>query len=185
MNTVESLHSQLDAIVREFESAFERLERLRRGLPPEAWSRRPAPGQWSPGECVAHLNLTSAAFLPLLRGGLDQARRTRHTPGARYRRDMVGWLLWRMVSAPGRYKTKTTAPFVPSGHRPADELVAEFERYQAAQIALTREADGLAIDRVKVVSPFNPRIRYTIFSALSILARHQHRHLWQAEQASR
>ena len=63
--------------------------------------------------------------------------------------------------------------------------MAEFERLQAEQIAVTREADGLSIDRVKMTSPFNAKIRYNIFSALSILPRHQHRHLWQAEQASR
>jgi hypothetical protein len=89
------------------------------------------------------------------------------------------------VSVPGRFKLKTTAPFVPSGDRSAGELAAEFERLQAEQIALTRASDGLPIDRVKIVSPFDARLRYSIFAALSILPRHQHRHLWQAEQASR
>jgi len=28
-------------------------------------------------------------------------------------------------------------------------------------------------------------VRYNVFAALSIMARHQHRHLWQAEQAAR
>jgi len=176
---------QLDEIVGEFESASERLRQLRRRLAPEAWTRRPVPEKWSPGECVAHLNLTSAAFVPLLLQGLDEARRFGHGSGARYRRDIVGWLIWRAVSAPGRFKANTTSPFVPSGDRSADDLVAEFDRLQAAQIALTREADGLPIDRVTIVSPFNMRIRYNIFSALSILPRHQHRHLWQAEHTSR
>ena len=49
-------------------------------------------------------------------------------------------------------------------------------------LALAREADGLPIDRVKIASPFNTRLRYNVFSAFSILPRHQHRHLWQAEQ---
>ncbi|HET9363336.1 MAG TPA: DinB family protein [Vicinamibacterales bacterium] len=177
------MHPQLEAIASEFLSASERLARLRQGLPPEAWSRRPAPEKWSPGECVAHLNLTSAAFVPLLRQGLDECRRSGRGVGGRYRRDLVGWLLWRALSVPGRFKSKTTAAFVPSGDRPAGELAAEFERLQAEQIALTRASDGLPIDRVKIVSPFDGRVRYSIFAALSILPRHQHRHLWQAEQA--
>ena len=48
-----------------------------------------------------------------------------------------------------------------------------------------RAARGLPIGRVGVVSPFNGRMKYNLFAALSILARHQHRHLWQAEQATR
>jgi hypothetical protein len=47
------------------------------------------------------------------------------------------------------------------------------------------EAEGLPLHRVKIVSPFNARVRYNLFSALSILPRHQHRHLWQAELAGR
>ena len=106
-------------------------------------------------------------------------------PQASYRRDLVGWLLWRTLSTPGRFKAKTIPAFVPSSERPAADVIAEFQRLQAEQVALTREADGLPIDRVKMASPFNARIRYNIFSALSILPRHQHRHLWQAEQAGR
>jgi len=179
------VHAELEEVVRELESATERLRRLARGLTPEAWSRRPAPERWSPGECVAHLNLTSVAMLPLMRQGLDEARRSGAQAGARYRRDVIGWLLWKGISSPGRFKSKTAAAFVPTGDRPAAETVAEFERLQADVIVLVREADGLPIDRVKIASPFDARARYNLFSALSILARHQHRHLWQAESAGR
>jgi hypothetical protein len=48
-----------------------------------------------------------------------------------------------------------------------------------------RAADGLPIDAVKITSPVDARARYNVFAALSIMARHQHRHLWQAEQAAR
>jgi hypothetical protein len=134
---------------------------------------------------VAHLNLTADAMLPLIRKGFEEARRLQRPPGARYRRDILGWLLWRSISTPGRFKSKTTAAFVPSADRPAEEIMAEFERLQADQIAVARQAEGLPIDHVKIVSPFNASVRYNVFSALSILSRHQHRHLWQAEQASR
>jgi hypothetical protein len=179
------VHAQLEEIVAEFESASVRLRDLHHKLDPAAWNGRPAPESWSPAECVAHLNLTAVAMLPLLHQSLDEARRLQRAPGARYRRDIMGWLLWRATSAPGRFKSKTIPAFVPSSDRPIAEIMAEFDRLQADQIALTRQADGLPIDRVKIVSPFNASIRYNVFSALSILSRHQHRHLWQAERASR
>jgi hypothetical protein len=179
------VHPQLDEIVRELESASDRLRALHRRLTPAMWNRRPEPERWSPSECVAHLNLTSIAMLPLLRQGLEDARRLRRPSGDRYRRDVMGWLLWRAISSPGRFKTKTIPAFVPSSDRPAEAITAEFDRLQAEQIAVTRDADGLPIDRVKILSPFNASVRYSVFSALSILPRHQHRHLWQAEQASR
>jgi len=103
----------------------------------------------------------------------------------RYRRDFVGWLLWKGLGPGKGFKTKTIPAWVPSGDRHPDELVTEFERWQTEQIALARQADGLPIHAVKITSPVDARARYNVFAALSILARHQHRHLWQAEQASR
>jgi hypothetical protein len=176
------VNPQLDGIVREFESASARLRTLHRDVPPDRWPRRPAPESWSAGECIVHLNLTGAAMLPLLREGIARARQSGRAARRRYRRGLLGWLLWRGLSSPGRFKTKTVAAFVPTADRPADEVVAEFERLQAAQIAVARDADGLPIDRVQIASPFNGRVRYNVFAALSILARHQHRHLWQAER---
>lgn len=178
------MQQQLEEIVAEFESASVRLGEFYRKLAPGGWNRRPAPESWSPAECVTHLNLTAMAMLPLIRKGLEEARRLQRSSGARYRRDIMGWLLWRSISTPGRFKTKTIPAFVPSGDRPVEEIMAEFDRLQADQIGVARQAEGLPIDRVKIVSPFNASVRYNVFSALSILPRHQHRHLWQAEQAS-
>ena len=176
------MHSELQAVIDEFESALVRLRALGDKVPAATWLSRPEPERWSIGECVAHLNLTSTAFLPLMRTGLDEARRSGRAVSARYRRDVLGWLLWRSMGPPVKRKFKTTAPFVPRSDRASADLVSEFERLQGEQLVLARQADGLPIDRVKIASPFNPRLRYNLFSAMSILPRHQHRHLWQAEQ---
>jgi DinB family protein len=179
------MHAELSAIEQEFESALARLRDLCARVPPEIWKRRPAPERWSPGECVAHLNLSSASMVPLVRAGIDEARRSGRPAPARYRRDLLGWLLWRGLGPGKGFKTKAIPAWVPSGDHPPGELVAEFERWQTEQIALVRAADGLPIDAVKIASPVDARARYNIFAALSIMARHQHRHLWQAEQAAR
>jgi len=47
---------------------------------------------------------------------------------------------------------------------------------------MTREADGLPVDRIRIASPFDARLKYSLYAALTILPRHQHRHLWQAER---
>ena len=179
------MHPQLSELESEFNSALVRLHQLRKDVPSSSWSRRPAPERWSPGECVAHLNLTSATMMPIVRAGLEEARRSGAPAPARYRRDLVGWLLWKSLGQVGRFKTTTIPAWVPSGDRPPDDLVAEFERWQADQIACVRESEGLPIQAVKITSPVDARARYNVFSALSILARHQHRHLWQAELAGR
>jgi hypothetical protein len=174
------VHPQLQAIIDELGTAQARLHTLAAATPATAWSRRSDPARWSIAECVAHLNLTSAAYLPRLREALPRPAELIATK--RYRRDPRGWLLWRMVGPPVRLRLKTSAPFIPQATAAPAELVAEFDQWQAEQIACVRKAEGLPLGRLWITSPFNARVRYNVYAALTILPRHQHRHLWQAEQ---
>jgi DinB superfamily len=176
------VHPQLQAIIDEFESAQARLHELVRRTPEPQWYKRADPDRWSMAECVAHLNLTSEAFVPLVRAALEKGRQSGRMAPRRYRRDPIGWLLWRTQGPPVRHRVKTSAPFIPRGRLPLDRLVADFNRWQQVQIACVQAADGLDLGRLWIRSPFNPRIRYNAYACLSILPRHQHRHLWQAEQ---
>lgn len=176
------MHRQLQTIADEFLTALDRLHALAGTVPAERWGTRPPGGGWSVGECVTHLNLTADGYLPLLRGAAAEARALGGPAPTRYRRGISGWLLWRTMGPPVRIRTRTTPAFMPAAAAPPAGLVAEFERLQDAQMAVLRAVDELPIDQVSVASPFNPRLRYNLFACLGILARHQHRHLWQAEQ---
>lgn len=176
------MHAELQAVVDEFDTARRRLHALADRTPADSWARRPSPDRWSIGECVTHLNLTSRAYLPLLDDGLARAARLGRPTGRRFRRDPIGWLLWKMSGPPVRVRTKTTPAFVPGGDIPKGQLIAEFDRLQAEQVARVRAADGAPIDRVRITSPFDARVKYNLYACFTILPRHQHRHLWQAEQ---
>jgi hypothetical protein len=84
------MHPQLQAIVDDFGRTETRLHRLAAALPPDAWLRRPDPSRWSVGECITHLNLTAAAYIPLLQDAWWRGRalgevapRRRSSPGPR------------------------------------------------------------------------------------------------------
>jgi hypothetical protein len=177
------VHPQLEAIVADFETAKTRVKALDGRLTPDAWRRRPSAEQWSPAECIAHLNLTAQAMLPRMRAALEQARRLGPATG-QYRRDLMGWLIWKSQTPESRIKIKTPPSFVPASDRAPGEIVASFDRLHADLIDLTRHCEGLAIDRVKIVSPFNEKARYNLYSALTITATHDFRHLRQAERAA-
>jgi hypothetical protein len=193
------MHPQLQSIADEFHEATARLDRLVHDTPPDRWSLRVDPARWSVGECVAHLNRTGRAFVPALESGIAAGRAIAGvremspapgptavrgpTAAPRYRRDLLGWLLWRTMGPPVRMAVKTPASFVPEGSEPAAAVVAEFRRLQDEQLRLLAAADGLPLSRIRVASPFNETLGYNLYSAFSILPRHQHRHLWQAERA--
>lgn len=181
------MKAQLAEVKRELEHAEARLERLAEGIPAERWSARSDPARWSPAECIAHLNLTSQAYIPLIQQAIGEGRRLPPMTRRRYRRDFVGWMfgtMTRPIPSIGKLRigrVKTTTPFVPTGELPQNLLLAEFRRCQLELVRLLGEGDGLQLDRVKIVSPFAGRIRYNCYSAFRILPPHQERHLQQAE----
>jgi hypothetical protein len=184
------VQQQLDEIVDSLKGAQTRLRALTDKLSDSEWSRRPGTDRWSAAECVEHLNITSRAYLPRLHDAVAKAKKSRHDPKARYRRDALGWLM-SLVIAPRHERkvplprVKTPREFVPKGERSRTAILSEFVQLQGALVTLIRAADGFPIDEVKIVSPFGGRMKYSAYSALVIIARHEHRHLQQAEEASR
>ncbi len=185
------MQEQLAEVVKSLESALAELRSLTDGLSEKDWSRRPGPDQWSAAGCVEHLNLTSRAYLPLLRDATAEAREIGGPPRTHYRRDALGWFMSKMIG-PMRHlgkikfgRVKTTPPFVPKGGHSRTELLTEFVRLQAELITLVRSSDGLPLDEVKIVSPFGGKMKYSEYSALVIVALHQHRHLEQAAEAAK
>jgi hypothetical protein len=178
------VHRQLQEVTSEFMAAQARLHQLADTVPEPRWHRRPGPGRWSMAECVEHLNLTAKAYIPVLHAALERGRERKGAPVSRYRRDPVGWLMWRMAGPPVRRRVRTTSAFIPTADRPLPQLLADFDRLQADQIGCVAAADGLPLGQLWIRSPFDSRIRYNVYSCLTILPRHQQRHLWQAEQAA-
>jgi hypothetical protein len=181
------MHPQLADLVRQLDDNGARLHRLAAQLsPPDAVRRRTA-RRWSPAECVEHLNLTSRAFLPPIDRGLADARRLGGPARGRYRHNALGWLLAKIVGPQPRIgrvrlgRVRTKPPFEPAASPDFAAVVAEFDRLQREVAARVRAADGLPIDRVRIPSPFDPRVGYNLYSAFVLIPRHQARHLIQAE----
>ena len=176
------MQQQLQVIHEGFQRARRRLRQLAES-DGARWSERPEPGAWSAVECVAHLNLTSEAYLAVIDDGLRRAERLADGARVQYRLDPVGWLLLASMAPGIRMRVRTSAPFVPNAVISRDEAVAAFERLQEEQLRRIERADRLALDRVRVASSFNPRVTYNLYACLSFLPRHQDRHLRQAERA--
>lgn len=175
---------QLRSIEVEFDDAQAWAHRLVDGLSETDWLRRSDPNRWSVGEQILHLNLTSRAYLPRLRAGLSEARERGLRSQGRYRRDFMGWFLAKGAEPPVRMKVKTTAPFIPKDLQPKLEAMRDFDAFQDDLRAVVREAEGLAIDKVKFISPFDPRIKYNLYSALRVTAAHQRHHLWLGDRVA-
>jgi hypothetical protein len=180
------MHKQLADIVAQFDHAQTRIDKLADEIADERWSTRNDPARWSVGECVAHLTLTNSAYEPRIRKAIEEARKLPRFSGGRYRHDFIGWLFGTLTGplpTIGKMRigrVKTMPAFVPTGNHPKQKVVAEYKRIQLELTRMVRECEGLAIDKVKITSPFGEKIHYNLYSTLRILPRHEERHIDQA-----
>ena len=170
----------LDDVEKELNEATRRAWTLVQSTDGRLFTVRPTPLRWSAAECLAHLSISSELFLPVLRDALVKARQSKKRGPAK--KDLLGRILAWFLEPPIRTKVKTSAPFVPKSTRAKADAFGEFASLQEKLIDLLRDAREVDL-RMKIVSPFDKRVRYNLVSAFHILAAHERRHLWQAEQA--
>lgn len=181
------MKKQLTQITAALDHAAKRLESIASNTPDDRWNRRNVPDRWSVAECAAHLNITSEAYVPLIKKALEEAQRLPPATGE-FKRTFLGWLFGSLVgpmltigqSRIGR--VKTPPKFVPTGDLPKNVILAEFMRLQMEVSRMVKEGDGLALDKVLITSPFGGKIHYDCYSAMVMIPRHQERHLDQAQQ---
>ena len=175
----------LDEVERELNEATRRAWDLVHTTDGRLFTVRPSVSSWSAAECLAHLSVSSEMFLPVLEAALDDARKRGVLSDRPPKMDVLGSVLRWFLEPPIRQRVKTAAPFVPRSVRAKAESFGEFASLQEKLVGLLQRARGLDLRKVKIVSPFDRRVRYNAFSAFRIVVAHQRRHLWQAEQAVR
>ena len=173
----------LEEVETELDEATKRAWELVRSTEPRLFTVRPHPGSWSAAECLAHLSISTEMFLPVLRKSIDDGKAKGLKSKRKPAMDVVGRVMRWFLEPPIRSRVKTTAPLVPKSVRAKAEAFGEFSSLQSKLIDLLHEAEGLDVRKIKLISPFDKRVKYNIYSAFRIAVAHQRRHLWQAEKA--
>jgi hypothetical protein len=145
----------------------------------------PGPGRWSAAECIAHLNLSNRAYLPLLDSAIEQLRGKKVSGSGPFHLNWNARLLKYWLEPPSRLRLPTGPPFQPIAVKDLAAALGEFQATGKVLEEKLNSARGLALDRVKLVSPFAKNLKYNAYSAFVLITAHNRRHLWQAEQALR
>jgi hypothetical protein len=168
----------LDEVEQELNEATRRAWALVQSTDGRLFTVRPEPGRWSAAECLAHLSISTDLFLPVLRKAISESKKgTAKKP----KMDLLGRILRWFLEPPIRQRVKTSAPFVPKSVRAKADAFGEFAALQEKLMDVLRDAREADLSQ-KIVSPFDKRVKYNLYSAFRIVAAHERRHLWQAEQ---
>ena len=147
-------------------------------------AKGPSPTRWSIGECLVHLTLASEAYLPVWREACNRARAEGVTGHEPFKLDLWGRFWVWFLKPPPKIRFPAPKRFVPTEIPPGHDVLRAFLASQEQVLSTIDWAQGLAIDRVKITSAIDRRVRYSVWSSFCANASHQHRHLWQAEHVA-
>lgn len=177
--------SQLTPELESFRTQFEQIavaaQSLTHDLSDEQFNWSPDAARWSMAQCIDHLNVTARTYLPMIDDGIAEAiGQGLYRPGP-YRYNLFGRLFVRFMEPPPRRRFTAPKTFQPMPWRGKAETLAAFRAYQVQFIDRLRQANGLDLARARARSPV-ARFRIPLGSAFALMAAHERRHLWQAEQ---
>lgn len=168
----------------QFEKISDRASALANSVAPATIARRPKPDAWSVAECLAHLNLSADNYFPIWAAESDRARQQGLLGGEAYRLDLWGRMLVWTLEPPPKFRFSAPPKFQPASNvESAEQVLPAFLDHQRRILDALNQARGLAIDKIKIASPFDARMRYSIWSSFCVTASHERRHLSQAQQA--
>lgn len=154
-------------------------EAFRDGLSEHQLTWRPEPGVWSVADCFEHLRKMEKAYARGLADAVERAE-----PGdAPFR---PRWLARKFIALNGpEPKLRLPAPLAvrPKKDRPASADALDRFLAQQEQIAgFVRAAAGKNLNTGRFVSPFTRLVQFSLGEGLTLIVRHEQRHLGQAHR---
>ena len=176
------VHSTIDEVIAHMKINLGSAETLTRGLSRQQFNWRPEPGRWSVAECIGHLNLINGADLKTLEAAVDAAREKGLTGEGPFQYGFVSRKFVNTMEPPITKKFKAPKQYVPPPDADIEGTIAEYRRISNELIRVAQKARGLDLRKVKTGLSGVPIVKMPLGARLSLLATHDTRHLWQADQ---
>ena len=178
-----ALPPDLQRLADDLEAADRTAEALAARLPGDEFFWQPDEGRrWSVALCLDHLAVANAVYGGAVAAGLQHAKERGWTRRGPARPGFFGRLFVWSLEPPVTSRTGAPAAIKPRPARSRDEILAAFHQAHDALRSLIREAAEVDVNRATFPNPFIPLIKVRVSTGLHVVAAHDRRHLWQAEQ---
>jgi DinB superfamily len=174
-----------EEFVAELERQSALVQTLAAGLNDAALNWQPNGGKsWSVAQCLDHLSIMNAIYLKALQEAVESNRdqlEPRKVPI-----QASGWLMRlfiRYEEPPPKIKLPAPTKISPPS-KLTTAVISEFQALQKQLADFVREWGGADLGDLKVRDPLFP-LHLTVDTELLIIAAHNRRHLWQAENVKK
>jgi hypothetical protein len=171
-------------LLAELDAADSRAVTLARDLSDAQLNWKPRPDAWSVGQCLEHLCLSNEVYVKPIVTALE-----RYPAAGPVDEITPGWFArWfiRNYIEPTTQKKPTRAPSkaVPIALHIESSILDRFLTSNQRVRDLMKLALQHDVNRVRFRNPYVALIRFTVGTGFQIIARHNHRHLGQAERVT-
>jgi hypothetical protein len=169
-------------LIADFTGADARARDLTAALTRGRLNWKPRPDAWSIGQCLQHLAIGNELYVDAI-----EAAMTRNlTATGPVDEIAIGapsrWFIRNYIEpSPQTKRAKAPTKIVPAAAVDDNVLDRFLESNQRIR-AIVRRAGDYDVNRIRFRNPFVPVIRFTVGTGFELLARHEERHLLQAER---
>ncbi len=158
-------------------------EELSASLSDEDFFWRPDGGtRWSVALCLDHLAVANDLYGAAMQGGLEAAKERGWRRQGPAQPGFLGRKFAESLEPPVKRRTSAPGRIKPQATRSRAEILADYRAAHDRIRALLIEAAGVDVNRATFKNPFIGLVRMKVSSAFHIIAAHDRRHLWQAQQ---
>lgn len=179
-----ALPADLLGVLADLERADQDASQLVSSLNQQQLNWQPGGGaRWSVAQCLDHLARMNTVYTAALLEAVQRANRSRQPRRGPIR---PGWLSrWfiQSLEPPPRLKLKSPKKGRPAAYRKGAEVLEAFMTAHDKVRSLVDDARELDLNRIRFKNPFIRLLRFTVGTGLLVIAAHDRRHLWQAQQA--
>lgn len=178
-----TLPDDIQRLVDAMNAADTAAEELSSPLSDEDFFWRPDGGtRWSVALCLDHLAVANDVYSRAIEGGIDAAR----SRGLRRQAPLMPGFLGRKfaesLEPPVKRRTSAPGKIKPQGTRSRAEIMTAYRAAHDRIRALLVQAADVDVNRATFKNPFIGFVRMKASSAFHVIAAHDRRHLWQAQQ---
>lgn len=178
----ESLPRWCTRLLAELTASDARASAIAGTLTPGQVNWPPSPGAWSVGQCLQHLAIGNELYIEAIEAALTRNLTATGSVGDLSIGAPSRWFI-RSFIAPGPQTKRAKAPKkITPAATVEDDILDRFLRSNERIRAVMRRASEYDVNRIRFRNPFVPVIRFTVGTGFELLARHEDRHLLQAER---
>lgn len=171
-------------LISEYNNALQRIDELTQA-PEDLFLLKPDSNTWSANEIFRHLRRFNNLYIRSI-DLIERERSNKTVTEPQFKPGLISKVLIRIMEPPYKFKIPTLAPMYPKisaeiGMQSTTQDLRE-TNYRVISLLEELESDRADLDKIKGVHPVFNFLPMSLTDLLLVMAAHQRRHFWQAEQ---